>query len=86
MSEPRTIPINALFGMDFVSQLVVIASSDTMGEVSQKVAAHVVGKRIAPRDLPMAVYHQDQRLPSEWTAEQAGITPMSFVYVDYVDE
>jgi toluene monooxygenase system protein B len=86
MSEARAIPVNALFGMDFVSLLVVLTSADTMAEVSAKVAANVVGKRIRPRNASMAVYYQDRRLPSEWTVEQAGIRPLSFVYVDYVDE
>jgi toluene monooxygenase system protein B len=86
MSEPRAIPVNALFGTDFVSLLVVITSADTMAEVSAKVAAHVVGKRIRPRNASMAVYYQDRRLPNECTVEQAGITPSSFVYVDYLDE
>jgi toluene monooxygenase system protein B len=86
MSEPQAIPINALFGMDFVSLLVVITSADSIAEVGEKVAAHVVGKRIAPRNASKAVYFQGRRLPGDWTVEQAGITPLSFVRVDYVDE
>lgn len=86
MSEPRPIPINALFGMDFVSLLVVITSADSIAEVGEKVAANVVGKRVAPRSASKAVYFQGRRLPGDWTVEQAGITPLSFVHVDYVDE
>ena len=86
MSEPSQIPINALFGMDFVSMLVVVLPTDTMAEVSSKVAANVVGKRVARRDAEMAVYFQDRRLPREWTVTQAGITPNQFVFVDYVDD
>lgn len=86
MSEPQPVPINALFGMDFVTLLVVVLSTDTMAEVSEKVAANVVGKRIARRDADMAVYYQDRRVPGELTVEQAGIAPMQFVFVDYVDE
>ena len=83
---PSQIPINALFGMDFVSMLVVVLPTDTMAEVSGKVAANVVGKRVARRDAEMAVYFQDQRVPREWTVAQAGITPNQFVFVDYVDD
>lgn len=86
MSASTAVPINALFGSDFVSQLVVVLSTDTMVEVSAKVAANVVGKRIAARDAEMAVYFQDRRIPRDWTVERAGITPRQFVFVDYVDE
>jgi toluene monooxygenase system protein B len=85
MNEPRVIPINALFGTDFVSMLVVITSADSIAEVGEKVAANVVGKRVAPRKASKAVYFRGERLPSDWSVEQAGITPMSFVHVDYVD-
>ena len=86
MSEPQAIPINALFGMDFVSLLVVVMSTDTMAEVSQKVAANVVGKRIARREADMGVYYQDKLVPKEWTVAQAGIAPMQFVFVDYLSD
>ena len=86
MSEPQAIPVNALFGSDFVTILVVVLSTDTMDDVSRKVAAHVVGKRIAPRRAPMAVYYRDELVPKEWTVAQAGIAPLQFVLVDYVDD
>jgi hypothetical protein len=86
MSEPQAVPINALFGMDFVTLLVVVMSTDTMSEVSRKVAANVVGKRVAPRNAGMAVYYRDKLVPGDSTVAQAGITPLQFVFVDYVDE
>jgi hypothetical protein len=86
MSEPRAIPINALFGTDFVSQLVVVLNTDTIAEVSAKVAANVVGKRIPRRNADMAVYYRERLVPHEQTVEQAGITPMQYVFVEYVDE
>lgn len=82
----QPIPINALFGTDFVSLLVAILPTDTMVQVGAKVAAHVVGKRIAARDAEIAVYLDDRRIPREWTVNQAGIRPRQFVFVDYVDE
>ena len=84
--EPQPVPINALFGMDFVSLLVVVMTNDTMAEVSEKVAANVIGKRIARRDAEMAVYYRDRRVPREQTVAEAGIAPMQFVFVDYVDD
>ena len=85
-SEPQAIPINALFGSDFVTLLVVVLSTDTMADVSRKVAANVVGKRIAPRRADMAVYYRDELVPKDWTVARAGITPLQFVLVDYVDD
>lgn len=86
MSEPQQIPINALFGTDFVSLLVVVLSTDTMHQVSEKVAANVVGKRIAPRDAEMAVYYRDKRVPAGLTVAEAGIAPLQFVFVDYIED
>ncbi|HEX2733646.1 MAG TPA: toluene-4-monooxygenase system B family protein [Polyangiaceae bacterium] len=85
MNEPEQIPLNALFGTDFVSLLVVVLSSDTMAQVCEKVAANVVGKRVAPRELAMAVYFQDRRMPDDWSVARAQIGPMQFVFVDYVE-
>lgn len=82
----RPVPINALFGADFVTLLVVVLTTDTMAEVSEKIAANVVGKRIARRNAAMAVYYRDTLVPKNWTVEQAGISPLQFVFVDYVDE
>jgi hypothetical protein len=85
-SEPQPVPINALFGADFVTLLVVVLTTDTMVEVSRKVAANVVGKRIAPRAAEMVVYYRDEVVPREQTVAEAGITPMQFVFVDYADD
>ena len=86
MSEPSPVPINALFGSDFVTLLVVVLDSDTMVEVGQKVAAHVIGKRIAPRSAPMGVFYEDELVPAERTVAEAGIRPMQFVFVDYLED
>lgn len=84
-APPQMVPVNALFGSDFVTLLVPVMTTDTMAEVAAKVAAHVVGKRIAPRNAEMAVYHRDKLVPKETTVAEAGIAPMQFVFVDYVD-
>jgi toluene monooxygenase system protein B len=85
-AAPQLVPINALFGTDFVTLLVVVLTTDTMDDVSKKVAANVVGKRIAPRDAEMAVYFRDEIVPRDRTVAEAGIEPMQFVFVDYVDD
>jgi toluene monooxygenase system protein B len=86
VGEPQPVPLNALFGSDFVSMLVVVLTTDTMDDVSKKVAAHVIGKRIAPRKAEMVVYYRDQPVPRERTVAEAGILPMQFVFVDYDDD
>lgn len=86
MSQPNPIPINALFLGDFVTQLVVVLDTDTIRELADKVAHHVVGKRIPPRDAPMVVYLEGGRtLPLDATVAQAGIAPMQSVNVRYAD-
>lgn len=85
MADPQPVPINARFGNDFVTQLVLVLDTDTMTEVAEKVAHHVVGKRIAPRDLPMAVTYDGQIVEQGLTVTEAGIQPLKNVYVDYVE-
>jgi toluene monooxygenase system protein B len=85
MADPQPVPINARFGNDFVTQLVLVLDTDTMAEVAQKVAHHVVGRRIAPRDLPMAVKYDGKVVPNDKTVAAAGVLPMRNVYVDYVE-
>jgi toluene monooxygenase system protein B len=84
MSEAQPVPVNALFGSDFCSQLILLMTTDTIDEAAQKVAHHVVGKRIAPQDRDMAVYYGGRRLPGTSTVGETGIAPLQNVFVDYV--
>lgn len=84
MAEPQPVPINAKFGDDFVTQLVVVLDSDTMQEVAQKVAHHVVGRRIRPQSKAMAVTYNGAVVPQQKSVAEAGIEPLGIVYVDYV--
>ena len=83
MSEGQLIPINAKFGNDFVTQLVLINTLDSMDEVAQKVAHHVVGRRVRPRDAAMAVHHKGKVMPAAAVVADAGIAPLDYVFVDY---
>ena len=85
MSEPQPVPVSGKFGNDFVAHMVVLMTTDTIAEAAAKVAHHAVGKRIAPRDLPMALYVEGRRLPDDRTVGDAGIAPLSYVFVDYVE-
>jgi hypothetical protein len=84
MTGPQSIPINAKFGEDFVTHLVMITPGDTMAEVAKKVARHSVGKRIAPEDRDMMVYYEDRPVAPDATVTQVGIAPLGHVFVDYV--
>ena len=83
MTEPQLIPINAKFGDDFVMQLVFVTTADTMAEVAQKVAHHVVRKRITPQDRVMVVYCDGRPVAEDATVAQVGIGPGQHVLVDY---
>ncbi len=84
MADPQPIPVNARFGNDFVTQLVVVLDTDTMKEVAEKVAYHVVGRRVPPRNLPMEVRYNGRVIGVNKTVAEAGIAPLKSVYVDYV--
>ncbi|WP_156296908.1 toluene-4-monooxygenase system B family protein [Mycobacterium paragordonae] len=43
-------PITARFVGDFIAQLVAIDTEDTWDQVAEKVAVHVVGRRVAAPD------------------------------------
>ena len=86
MPEPRSIPINAKFEDDFITQLVFVLETDTMREVAAKVAHHVVGKRQPARDADMVVRYQGRSLSPDITVTEAGIAPLQNVFVDWVDE
>jgi toluene monooxygenase system protein B len=77
------VPLQAAFRGDFVTLLVRVDEKDTMDVVAQKVAYHVIHRRMAPQDAPMRVQYNDRVLPTVQTVAQAGLSPMSFVEVFY---
>jgi len=77
------LPLQAAFRGDFVALLVPVDDQDTMDVVAQKVAYHVINRRLPPQDAPMRVQYNDRVLPSDQTVAQAGMPPMSFVEVFY---
>jgi toluene monooxygenase system protein B len=86
MPDPQPVPINARFGDDFVTQLVVVLDTDTMREVAAKTAHHVVGKRVPKRDADMVVSYQGRELPPDMTVAEAGIAHLQNVFVDWVEK
>jgi toluene monooxygenase system protein B len=85
MPDPQPVPVNAKFGDDFVTQLIVILDTDNMREVAAKVAHHVVGKRVLKRDADMVVNYQGHELPPDMTVTEAGIAPLQSIFVDWVE-
>ena len=78
-----TVPLYAVFRSDLVTLLVLVDDKDTMEVVAQKVAYHVIRRRLPPRDAPMRVQYNRRVLQPGQTVSQAGILPMSFVEVFY---
>jgi len=78
-----TLPIQAAFRRDFVTLLVLVDDEDTIEVVAQKVAYHVIRRRLPPQDAPMRVQYNYRVLQPDQTVSQAGILPMSFVEVFY---
>ncbi len=78
-----TVPLQAAFRRDFVTLLVLVDDEDTIEVVAQKVAYHVICRRLPPQDAPMRVQYNDRVLAPDQTVSQAGILPMSFVEVFY---
>lgn len=78
-----TVPLQAAFRGDFVTLLVFVEETDTMDIVAQKVAHHVIDRRLPPENLRMRVRYNQQVLSPDQTVAQAGILPMNFVEVFY---
>jgi toluene monooxygenase system protein B len=83
--EPQHWPLNARFADDFVTQLVLVLSTDTMDEVADKVAHHVVGKRLPDRGLPKVVIHNGKIIPADTIILASGKPPLAAVYVEWSD-
>lgn len=83
--EGRPVPLNAKFGDDFVTLLVLVLDTDTVEEVARKVAHHVVGRRIQPRDAGLVLRVDGKPLPSELTVAEAGIGPLDSVFVGWAE-
>ncbi len=85
--EPRgqPVPVNARFDNDFVTQLVLVLDTDTVEEAARKVAHHVVGRRIPPRDAGLVLRVDGKPLPSGLTVAEAGISPLDSVFVGWAE-
>jgi toluene monooxygenase system protein B len=78
-----TVPLHAAFRRDFVTLLILVDDEDTMDVVAQKVARHVINRRLPARNARMRVRYNQQVLAPDQTVAQAGILPLTFVEVFY---
>jgi len=77
------VPLQATFRGDFVTLLMPVDDGDTMDVVAQKVAHHVINRRLPQQEASMRVSHNEQVLPADQTVAEAGIQPMNHVEVFY---
>jgi hypothetical protein len=85
VAEPAPVPINALFAGDFITHVVVVMSDDTIDAAAAKVAALVVGSRVAVRDKPYVLHFEGVPVEGTRTVAEAGIAPLSEVFVSYAE-
>ena len=76
-------PLQAVFRGDCLTLVVSVDDRDTMDAVAQKVAHHVIQRRLPAQDAPMRVQYHDRVLPMDLTVAEAGLSSMSFVEVYY---
>ena len=77
------VPLQAVFRGDCLLLLVPVDDRDTMDVVAQKVAHHVIHRRLPFQDAPMRVQCHERVLPTDLTVAEAGLSPMSIVEVFY---
>ncbi|MEF9412237.1 toluene-4-monooxygenase system B family protein [Rhodococcus sp. IITD102] len=77
-------PLQGMFDGDFVLMLVPVDDQDTMTQVAEKVAYHVVGHRVAAQDRPLQVRHNSVAVAPDATVTGAGFGPMDVVEVGYL--
>jgi toluene monooxygenase system protein B len=79
------VPVNAVFDGDVLTQLIVLLDSDTVDEAAGKVAAQVVGRRVAPRETGLVVRLDGRLLPGDITVAESGISPLGVVNVGWAE-
>ena len=76
-------PVQAIFDGDFVVLLVPVDTDDPMTVVAEKVAHHVVGRRVAAQDRPMRVRRRGEFLADDATVAESRLSPLDVLEVVY---
>jgi hypothetical protein len=82
-ADAQPVPVNAIFDSDAFTQLVTVLDTDTVEEAARKVAAQVVGRRVAPRDAALVVRHAGAVIPGDVTVAESGISALDIVSVGW---
>ena len=77
------VPLTFVFRGDIVTQLVLVEDTDTMDGVCEKVAYHIVARRVPDQETPMRVHFKGETLAAEQTVAQAGLKPMDYIEVSF---
>ena len=83
--EAEPVPVNAMFGSNFVTQLVVLLDTNTVDEAARKVAAQVVRRRVPPRDAGLVVRLDGRVVPGDVTVAESGISALDLVNVGWAE-
>ena len=73
------LPLSAVFEGDIVSLLVAVDDQDTAEAAGQKIAHHVVGRRVAARQAPVRVRLAGRVLDRDELIGTAGAAPLDHV-------
>ncbi len=76
-------PVQGIFDGDFVVLLVPVDTDDPMTVVAEKIAHHVVGRRVAAQDRPMRVRRQGEFLADDATVAESSPSPLDVLEVVY---
>jgi toluene monooxygenase system protein B len=76
-------PVQGIFEGDFVVLLVPVDTDDPMTVVAEKIAHHVVGRRVAAQDRPMRIRRQGEFVADEVTVAEANLAPLDVLEVVY---
>ena len=76
-------PVHAVMERDFVVQLVLVDSEDTMDQVAEKVAYHCINRRVKARKGIMRVRrHRDiDVFPQSMKVSESGLRPTDIIDV-----
>jgi len=77
------VPLQAVFEGDLAVLLVLVDDQDTMQVVAEKVAHHVIDRRLPAKDAPMSIRYNGEVVSQEKTVAEAEMGPMAFVEAFY---
>ncbi len=75
------LPIQAIVRGDFVAQLVLIDTDDSVDAMIEKINHHAVGRRVSGESRKWNLFCEDEQIEDGQTAGSAGIQPLDVVEV-----